>query len=247
MDKLFLQLPIYMYFMLLVVLIIIFKERYFNSIVKNFLYQFRFIKYVILALVVIVIIIFFLDRPISSTFAMHSNAHLLKITQVGDIMGQGVFIYSLLATLIIIYALLKIEGRFLVACKAAVASSVAAGIFVLIVKGIFSRERPCVALDPTHIFAYHLAMIHHQFCKFEYVSFPSGHTITMAAAVAPFVFIYWRTIWGKVIILLPLFVAFSRVYGIFHWTSDVVTSLILGFMFGYAVVISKKVKERLNK
>jgi len=247
MDKLFLQLPIYMYFMALVVLFITFKEGYFNSLVQNFIKQFKHIKYVILSLIIIILIIAFIDKPISTAFALHSNAHILKITQIGDMMGQGVFIYSLLATFIIICALLKMDGKFVVVSKCALASSIAAGIFVVIVKGIFSRERPCVALDPHHIFAYHLAMLHHQFGKFNYVSFPSGHTITMAAAVAPFIFIYWKTIWGKILILLPLFVAFSRVYGIYHWTSDVFTSLILGVMFGYAAISSKSIKERLAK
>ena len=84
------------------------------------------------------------------------------------------------------------------------------------------------------------------FWKGSYVSFPSGHTITI-----------WGTIWILSFIIkskaikIPLFilgilVGMSRIYLVRHWSSDVVASVILSYFiakFVYKKMFGNKAKK----
>ena len=83
------------------------------------------------------------------------------------------------------------------------------------------------------------------FWKGSYVSFPSGHTITI-----------WGTIWILSFIIkskaikIPLFilgilVGMSRIYLVRHWSSDVVASVILSYFI--AKIIYKKINMQWYK
>lgn len=61
-------------------------------------------------------------------------------------------------------------------------------------------------------------------------SFPSGHSAIAWAMATPYAERYSRWIY-----LLPASVSYARVYKDKHWSSDVTTGAVLGFVLGYAV------------
>ncbi len=75
---------------------------------------------------------------------------------------------------------------------------------------------------------------------------PSGHTITIFAAVTPF-FLFAKT--SKIRMLLVFFAAmicFARIYTLNHWVSDVFVSSILGSIIGRAAYLCNKYRTDGN-
>ena len=68
----------------------------------------------------------------------------------------------------------------------------------------------------------------------RYNAFPSGHTATSTAFFATLAFASWRI--GLAFLVLPLLIAFSRIYVGAHYLSDVVGALLLGTVIAYVVV-----------
>ena len=121
-------------------------------------------------------------------------------------------------------------------------------ITVNIMKVLFARARPSITINPDKFYGIMTLIKNSSFWKGSYVSFPSGHTITI-----------WGTIWILSFIIkskaikIPLFilgilVGMSRVYLVRHWTTDVVASVILSYFI--AKFVHKKIfgnKERIRK
>ncbi|MFZ1218260.1 MAG: phosphatase PAP2 family protein [Chthoniobacterales bacterium] len=68
----------------------------------------------------------------------------------------------------------------------------------------------------------------------RYNAFPSGHTAASTAFFAALALASWRI--GLGFLLIPLVVAFSRMYVAAHYLSDVVGALLIGAMAAYVVV-----------
>lgn len=120
--------------------------------------------------------------------------------------------------------------------KISLMSSIYGGLANGIFKFIFNRQRPAIGLDQWNFFEFFKSGAHHiGDLMYAYNSMPSGHTISTVAAILPF-FMAYRNKWLRVILLWWwLMVAFSRVYTINHWLSDVVISSMLGIIIGLAV------------
>ena len=112
-------------------------------------------------------------------------------------------------------------------------------ITVNIMKVLFARARPSITINPDKFYGIMTMIKDSSFWKGSYVSFPSGHTITI-----------WGTIWILFFIIkskaikIPLFilgilVGVSRIYLVRHWTTDVVTSIILSYFI--AKFVHKKI------
>lgn len=90
-------------------------------------------------------------------------------------------------------------------------------------KFIFGRERPYMnngnmKFEPL------------SFKGDNYYSFPSGHSAIAWAMATPYAEKYSRWIY-----IIPASVSFARVYKDKHWSSDVTTGAIIGFVSGYAI------------
>lgn len=120
--------------------------------------------------------------------------------------------------------------------KISLMSSIYGGLANGIFKFVFNRQRPSIGLDQWNFFEFFKSGAQHfDDLMYAYNSMPSGHTISTAAAILPF-FMAYRNKWLRGILLWWwLMVAFSRVYTINHWLSDVTISSMLGIIFGLAV------------
>lgn len=78
-------------------------------------------------------------------------------------------------------------------------------------------------------------------------SFPSGHTTAITAA-ATALFIQRKKAWSWIGYIFALLMAFSRVYLIVHFASDVIAGLIVGIIAGVlSALITKLIYSILNK
>jgi membrane-associated phospholipid phosphatase len=76
----------------------------------------------------------------------------------------------------------------------------------------------------------------------RYNSFPSGHTAASTAFFATLVFASWRI--GAGFLVIPILIAFSRMYVAAHHLSDVVCAAMIGAMAAYVVVNWKPLRIR---
>ncbi|MEP6698379.1 MAG: phosphatase PAP2 family protein, partial [Verrucomicrobiota bacterium] len=67
----------------------------------------------------------------------------------------------------------------------------------------------------------------------RYNAFPSGHTAGSTAFFVTLAFVSWRI--GVGFLLVPLLIAFSRMYVAAHYLSDVVCAALLGILVAYCV------------
>ncbi len=67
----------------------------------------------------------------------------------------------------------------------------------------------------------------------RYNAFPSGHTAASTAFFATLVLACWRI--GAPFLVIPLLIAFSRMYVVAHYLSDVVCASLIGLLSAYTV------------
>ncbi|HEV2804002.1 MAG TPA: phosphatase PAP2 family protein [Chthoniobacterales bacterium] len=76
----------------------------------------------------------------------------------------------------------------------------------------------------------------------RYNAFPSGHTAASTAFFATLAFASWRI--GAPFLLVPLLIAFSRMYVAAHYLSDVVGAALIGAITAYVVANWKPLEIR---
>jgi undecaprenyl-diphosphatase len=81
----------------------------------------------------------------------------------------------------------------------------------------------------------------------RYNSFPSGHTAASTAFFATLAFASWRI--GAGFLVIPILIAFSRMYVAAHHLSDVVCAAMIGAMAAYVIVSWKplQIENRTSK
>ena len=73
----------------------------------------------------------------------------------------------------------------------------------------------------------------------KYHAFPSGHTASSTAFFGVLLFVCWRV--GIACMLVPMLIAFSRMYVAAHYLSDVVFAAMLGALCAFIVARAMKV------
>jgi membrane-associated phospholipid phosphatase len=79
----------------------------------------------------------------------------------------------------------------------------------------------------------------------RYNAFPSGHTAASTAFFATLAFASWRA--GAPLLIVPLLIAFSRMYVAAHYLSDVVAAALIGAMTASVVVNLKPLQIENRK
>lgn len=152
--------------------------------------------------------------------------------------GEGYFELLLTVVLLSFFFMNKQKYNFLKKyILAIIFTLLSTQITVNIMKVLFAR--PSITVNPDKFYGIMTMIKDSSFWKGSYVSFPSGHTITI-----------WGTIWILSFIIkskaikIPLFilgilVGMSRIYLVRHWSSDVVASVILSYFI--AKFVHKKI------
>ena len=154
--------------------------------------------------------------------------------------GEGYF--ELLLTVVLLSFFLSNKQKYNFLKKyilAIIFTLLSTQITVNVMKVLFARARPSITVNPDKFYGIMTLIKNISYWKGSYVSFPSGHTITI-----------WGTIWILSFIIkskaikIPLFVlgtlvGISRIYLVRHWTTDVVTSIILSYFI--AKFVHKKI------
>ncbi|MEK6773170.1 MAG: phosphatase PAP2 family protein [Bdellovibrionota bacterium] len=174
----------------------------------------------IFALVLGLISYFFLDQDLAVFFRKEENMSLWilarEVTNIG--LGQHYFIFIFLFLGFLYY---RGQRTWLKAWAwNSLAALSLAGLFLLLMKYLFGRQRPHISLDSSHgTFEF---FNHH----WDYQSFPSGHAqvlftvATLVAVLDPKRKYLWY--------LLALLFSFTRVITYSHFTSDVIAGAFIG-------------------
>ncbi len=120
----------------------------------------------------------------------------------------------------------RIFAAMIIACALA-------GVAARVVKISTGRARPTVQTQ---------AEWHGPQLSPRYNSFPSGHTAASTAFFATLAFATWRI--GAGFLVIPILIAFSRMYVAAHHLSDVVCAAMIGAMAAYVVVGWKPLQIR---
>lgn len=154
--------------------------------------------------------------------------------------GEGYFELLLRVVLLSFFLINKKKYNYLKKyILAVIFTLLSTQITVNVMKVLFARARPSITVNPDKFYGIMTLIKNTSYWKGSYVSFPSGHTITI-----------WGTIWILSFIIkskaikIPLFVlgilvGISRIYLLRHWTTDVVTSIILSYFI--AKFVHKKI------
>ncbi|MCS7232780.1 MAG: phosphatase PAP2 family protein [Synergistetes bacterium] len=143
------------------------------------------------------------------------------IIKVGEKIGNGNYLIPTLTTLTYSSYLLNLNKAG-DALKEALISGALSGIIADVIKVGTSRGRPRVS-EPFSWFNYD------RFPDSEYWSFPSGHT-ALAAGASFSLYLKFRGALKLFFLVPPVLTALSRIMTLSHWPSDVIFSLILGFL-----------------
>lgn len=212
------------------------KDGYFNNIFSGVIWQLRQ-KYKLLLLMGLGVLftIYFIDRPIALLCKLWYNSELYTILDFVGAMGEGWFIIGGLFTLSIIYESL---GKFNHATilKFSYVAAASAGLYNAVLKLIFNRQRPSIALAPEHFF-YFFTSSNRNLIDLTYVnnSMPSGHTIMVFAAITPLILYIKSPLYRFLMLGFAVTIGIARIYTLNHWLSDVCVSAILGTIIGLAI------------
>lgn len=188
----------------------------------------------IICLIGLLLCVLYLDVPVTK---LCQNLYVTDVYTILDFwctVGESWVVVGVLMTLSLIYLLLGRSNNAII-CKIAYMAAIYAGLCNTVIKFIFNRQRPSIGLVPYNFFYFFRSGDKNWTdLSYAYDSMPSGHTITIFAAIIP-LFIYVPKLWQKFLLLgLALLVGFARIYTINHWISDVIAGAILGVMIGIA-------------
>jgi len=155
-----------------------------------------------------------------SRFMVNNQTNFWKsFCRISDMGGEKTIVIP--ALLITYGTSFLIENKRLQrTAEASIKSVLATAIATETLKQTFGRARPYMGLGAFHSQPFPF--------NNDFLAMPSGHTSLAFAIFTPFAETYTRWIY-----IIPVSVAFGRVYQNRHWVSDVIVGGSLGFLAGY--------------
>ena len=184
------------------------------------------------ATALILVGVFWLDPVIQSWIAEHPNRHvrlvMAQISRFGDWPEHVV-----LGLVLLLLAWWRGDKKWSRVFLAMLIACALAGAAARVIKIGTGRARPSVKTE--------LAWSGPRLSE-KYHAFPSGHTASSTAFFAVLLLVRWRI--GLACMLIPLLIAFSRMYVAAHYLSDVVFAALLGFVCAWFVGELMKISVR---
>ena len=213
----------------------LFRHGYFSEVCKNFLNLVRLHKLLFMCVFIVILLeIKFIDFPVSNFCKIHFNQNLYSILDFCNSMGEGWFLGGIIFTLILIMDYLN-KSKLAIVFRVSFTSLICSGILNTILKCLFNRERPGIAMQPGHFFHFFQTGAT-DFGQLIYASnsMPSGHTIAVVATITPLLIYFHKITIRFSLLFFALIICVARIYTLNHWLSDVTVAFILGAMIGIA-------------
>jgi membrane-associated phospholipid phosphatase len=166
---------------------------------------------------------FYFDGAVQGWIADHQNNGVRKFMKSVGQFGDWPAHISL-GLVLLVLAYWRRSKKWMRIFAAMILACVLAGAGARLVKIAVGRARPSVQTE---------AGWKGPSVSARFNAFPSGHTAASAAFFATLVLACWRI--GAPCLVIPLLIAFSRMYTNSHYLSDVVCALLIGVLSAYAV------------
>ena len=114
-------------------------------------------------------------------------------------------------------------------------------IVVHLCKLLFGRARPSITANPEKFYGILDLIKNNSLFESDYASFPSGHTITIWGTIWILSFFIKNRVIKMLLFILGFLVGVSRISLVYHWTTDVITSVVLSYF------IAKFVYNRMHE
>jgi membrane-associated phospholipid phosphatase len=209
------------------------KDQYFSRVTKLFIHQLRANKWVLAILFILVLgEIKFIDLPLSAWCKMHFQQNIYAIFDYLNVLGEGWFLGGSVFAGILIFDYLQQKSLAKI-LRIALTSLICSGILNTILKCVFNRERPGIAMQQWHFFHFFQTGATN-FGQLIYASnsMPSGHTIAVFATITPLLIYLQKFSLRLVLVGFALIICWARIYTLNHWLSDVTVATMLGIMIG---------------
>ena len=105
---------------------------------------------------------------------------------------------------------------------------------------MFGRARPSITANPEKFYGILDLIKNNSLFESDYASFPSGHTITIWGTIWILSFFIKNRVIKMLLFILGFLVGVSRISLVYHWTTDVIASIIISYF------IAKFVYSRIH-
>lgn len=184
--------------------------------------------------------IFFVDRFFFKYLSIFSNTNIFyKFSYYKNIekffrfitkFGEGYFELSLIIIFLSFILFNKVKFYFLKKYIVAIFFTLfSTQIIVNLLKLLFGRARPSITTNPEKFYGILYLIKNGLFFKANYISFPSGHTITIWGSIWILYFCIKNRFIKMLLFILGFLVGVSRIYLGYHWTTDVIASIIISY------------------
>lgn len=166
---------------------------------------------------------FYLDGAALAWMAQHQDPGVRKFMR-----GVGQFgdwpAHVSLGLVLLVLAYWRRSKRWMRVAAAMILACALAGVGTRVVKIAAGRARPSIQAE---------AGWRGPSVSASYNAFPSGHTAASTAFFATLALACWRI--GAPFLVIPLLIAFSRMYVASHFLSDVVCAVFIGLLSAYTI------------
>lgn len=161
---------------------------------------------------------FYFDASVQAWMAEHQTAAFHRfmrgVSRLGDWPG-----HISLGLILLVLAYWRRSKKWMRIAAAMILACAIAGVVARVVKISTGRARPSVQTE---------AAWSGPSFKARYNAFPSGHTAASSAFFGTLALASWRI--GAALLIIPLLIAFSRLYVGAHHLSDVVCAALVGML-----------------